>query len=120
MDEAHEEVTHLLTSHREQLDSLAHALLDELFGDAPTKEDLDHCFEGLLRVGNTVSVWGGERDSGRLSARDDGDLTDGVCLWGEHSDQGVARLVVGGAFTVFWAEQDHPTARPAGSSPGSQ
>jgi cell division protease FtsH len=35
VDEAHDEVTQLLTEHREQLDSLAHALIEAETLDAP-------------------------------------------------------------------------------------
>jgi cell division protease FtsH len=34
IEAAHEDVTHLLTEHRDQLDSLAHALLDAATFDA--------------------------------------------------------------------------------------
>ena len=80
-------------------------VVDDLLGRAAAERDLDLADEVVALVAVAVGLGRRERHAERLAARDDRDLAHRVGALGEHADERVAGLVVGGALAVGVAHQ---------------
>ena len=80
----------------------------DLLGGAPTERDLDLRVHLRLAVVEAVALGRCERDAQRHPARDDRDLAHRIGAVGEHADDRVATLVVGGKAPVFRAHHHLP------------
>ena len=87
----------------------------DLLGAATAERDLDLGEQVALVEVEAVGVGRREGDAERLAAGDDRDLAHGVGAGGEHPDDRVAGLVVGGPAPVLLA--DHHAARGAEHDP---
>ena len=87
----------------------------QLLGDPATQRHLDLSEQMALVEIESVRVGGREGHAQSLAAGDDRHLPDGIGAGGEHADDRVSGLVVGGAATVVFG--DHHLARGAEHDP---